>query len=303
MSKIMYWTEENLSLLRGNYPTRGAKYCADLLGCSISVIYNKSHQLGIKAVIRHNRAKLKGKKFFRLLVLSEDHIDLHQQVMWKCLCDCGNIKCVSSKNLNNGHVKSCGCYHDETAKNRQISKLDNKRFGKLIAIKQTAIDQRRNYIWECRCDCGGVIYVTSGNLSSGHTKSCGNCGSYRRKVKTSMKALLLHQLLNNKGVHNYITKDKMCIDIAMVIGGKKIAIEYDEWYWHGNKQQKDKIKIDKLINKGWKVLQIKASRNLPFIKDVYEAIYRLIHDTNYVCITLEGWGHGPCFIYEKKLQR
>jgi hypothetical protein len=28
---------------------------------------------------------------------------------WECLCDCGNLKVVSSDNLVNGGTKSCGC--------------------------------------------------------------------------------------------------------------------------------------------------------------------------------------------------
>ena len=29
--------------------------------------------------------------------------------MWKCKCDCGNIKTVSRGHLTHGHTKSCGC--------------------------------------------------------------------------------------------------------------------------------------------------------------------------------------------------
>lgn len=33
--------------------------------------------------------------------------------MWKCKCDCGNIKDVRQGNLRNGTTQSCGCWHKE----------------------------------------------------------------------------------------------------------------------------------------------------------------------------------------------
>ena len=32
--------------------------------------------------------------------------------------------------------------------------------------------------WICKCDCGNECCVDSGNLSSGHTQSCGHCEKY-----------------------------------------------------------------------------------------------------------------------------
>lgn len=65
---------------------------------------------------------LTGQKFGRLTVISRATKDellnkkRYNQVFWKCLCDCGNIKFVSGGHLRDGHTKSCGCLHDENAK-------------------------------------------------------------------------------------------------------------------------------------------------------------------------------------------
>ena len=56
---------------------------------------------------------LTGKKFNRLTVLKEVGRDYEQSVLWLCKCDCGNETVVSTKKLNNGHTKSCGCLHRE----------------------------------------------------------------------------------------------------------------------------------------------------------------------------------------------
>ena len=51
--------------------------------------------------------------------------------------------------------------------------LTGERFGSLTVIKP--LDKRINQcvIWECICDCGNIHGVSTNNLTSGHTKSCG----------------------------------------------------------------------------------------------------------------------------------
>lgn len=55
---------------------------------------------------------LTGQKFGRLTVVERIENRGHY-VWWKCLCDCGNFKDVSSGNLRNGTTKSCGCLKEE----------------------------------------------------------------------------------------------------------------------------------------------------------------------------------------------
>lgn len=48
------------------------------------------------------------------------------------------------------------------------------RFGRLTAIRNTFTKEiTGNYLWEYKCDCGNTIIAKSGNVVSGHTKSCG----------------------------------------------------------------------------------------------------------------------------------
>jgi len=52
--------------------------------------------------------------------------------------------------------------------------LKKKRFGKLVIIdKSKKQDKFGNMYWWCQCDCGKSTYVSTGNLKSGNTKSCG----------------------------------------------------------------------------------------------------------------------------------
>ena len=51
--------------------------------------------------------------------------------------------------------------------------LTEKRFGRLTAIRPTEQRQGTSVIWECKCDCGNIAYVSSRKLTLGHTQSCG----------------------------------------------------------------------------------------------------------------------------------
>jgi hypothetical protein len=54
-----------------------------------------------------------GKRFGRLVVkLHKGRNDYFKQV-WECQCDCGNIKLVTTQELNSGDTTSCGCYLKE----------------------------------------------------------------------------------------------------------------------------------------------------------------------------------------------
>lgn len=59
---------------------------------------------------------------------------------------------------------------------RKITDRTGQRYGRLTVLSLT--DERKksgnNAIWLCRCDCGNIVKVSSGELRSGaRTKSCG----------------------------------------------------------------------------------------------------------------------------------
>lgn len=57
-----------------------------------------------------NIKDLTGKKFNRLLVLSDSGKRDGGSVNWLCLCDCGKIVYARGCSLKTGSTKSCGCY-------------------------------------------------------------------------------------------------------------------------------------------------------------------------------------------------
>lgn len=122
---------------------------------------------------------LTGKKFGRLTAIKRDeNISSKKGAYWICKCNCGNEKSIKSASLINGSTKSCGCLNKEIiSKQKEISDMIGKRFGKLTVIKRgdTHITSggQKKAMWLCKCDCGNEKIVASQDLKSGHTKSCG----------------------------------------------------------------------------------------------------------------------------------
>ena len=47
----------------------------------------------------------------------------HKHAYFECLCVCGNIKIVSSRNLIGGHTRSCGCAERNFTRYEEIRKM------------------------------------------------------------------------------------------------------------------------------------------------------------------------------------
>ena len=90
------------------------------------------------------------------------------RLRWRCQCACGSTRDVSGDALRSGRQTGCGCLRTGP---KIVDRIGN-RFGRLTVIAPA--DRRRGQIaWQCRCDCGSEPSVTTGDLLSGHTKSCG----------------------------------------------------------------------------------------------------------------------------------
>ena len=115
---------------------------------------------------------LVGKQFNYLTVLEKTDKRKNGAVIWLCQCKCGNLKEVTSGDLNAGRVTSCGCYNKEKA-SLSFKDMTGQKFGKLTVLEKT--DKRtsnRSIIWKCKCDCGNLCEVSRDSLIQG-TQSCG----------------------------------------------------------------------------------------------------------------------------------
>jgi hypothetical protein len=60
--------------------------------------------------------------------------------------------------------------------------LVGQRFGRLAVIADSGERRGSFVVWECRCDCGATVRVSTGNLRSGNTRSC---GCLRREARSA----------------------------------------------------------------------------------------------------------------------
>ena len=166
---------------------------------------------------------LTGKTFGRLTVIQRDFSKSSRKAMWLCYCKCGKEVVVSGDHLRSGHSKSCGCLQREkaaiTMKDIQelgtaaITKdLSNHRYGLLTVLEYSHTNNQKRF-WKCQCDCGNITYVSTSDLITGHTSSCG-C------LKSSRGEYEIEKLLKENGLT--FIKEKTfdgCID--------KIKLRFD----------------------------------------------------------------------------
>lgn len=60
---------------------------------------------------------LVGKKFNRLSIIEETSDRRRRNIVYKTLCDCGNITLIEGGKISRGHTKSCGCLQKEKPDN------------------------------------------------------------------------------------------------------------------------------------------------------------------------------------------
>lgn len=128
------------------------------------------------------------------------------------------------------------------------------------------------------------------------------------KVATSTEQIEVFNLLKTMGyepILNYL-ENGYFLDVAIFIDDKKIDIEYDGWYWHDTEQRrlKDKIRNEKLIKNGWKVIRILGGLLLPTRNDLYLSINKaILGDENLQYILLEDWEKKLNYISVLKTRR
>lgn len=116
---------------------------------------------------------LTGQIFNYLTVIRKsDKKTKDNRILWECRCKCGNITYVTSNALKHG-TKSCGCYSRENASKRSRKDLVGKKFGRLTVTSYSHTNEKGRAVWNCKCECGNSIKVSSSYLLSHETKSCG----------------------------------------------------------------------------------------------------------------------------------
>ncbi len=116
---------------------------------------------------------LRGKQFGLLEAIQPTDQKKRSYIIWECKCACGNTAYATASDLVHGRITSCGCTPIVVTKSGRTRDFTGYRVGSLTAVRPTTQRKNRRVVWECKCDCGNTVFVTSFELSRGVVMSCG----------------------------------------------------------------------------------------------------------------------------------
>lgn len=132
------------------------------------------------------KTDLTGKKFGRLTVVKEvepTYYGRQKRRRWLCDCECGNQTIVVGAHLTSGNTTSCGCKVLDFGKAKRED-LRGQKFGRLIALEPVENANAKRTAWKCLCKCGNTTIVSTTNLKSGVSTSC---GCFRKECVSKLK--------------------------------------------------------------------------------------------------------------------
>lgn len=161
-------SQEKIDLIRKLYASGVSKTdISKQIPCSIPTVTKYTEK-----TIKSKTDEMIGQKFGRLTVISlaPKNENLKSRCLrYICQCDCGKVIEVNGNSLRTGHTTSCGCSRQKV----NIKDLTGQRFGLLVVQDLAYINKERRAIWNCKCDCGNMVQVSSHGLLSKYNTSCG----------------------------------------------------------------------------------------------------------------------------------
>ena len=92
--------------------------------------------------------RLENQRFGRLLVLEEVGRTKSGSTTWRCLCDCGNEKAISSSSLRHSGTQSCGCIKQEQRLSQKIHGETHSPIHRLWAGMKNRCNNPNNHKYE-----------------------------------------------------------------------------------------------------------------------------------------------------------
>jgi hypothetical protein len=148
-----------------------------------------------------------GNKFGRLTILERKDIrdkNGKNKIYYRCDCDCGNKDAfILRYSIYKGDAQSCGCLRNEHIQKLNSQDLVGKIFTRLKVIKKVEkpkTKKEKGNFWLCQCMCGSEkqVIVSTRDLNSSNTKSCG-CLNLERLIKFNKETKKKYNTYNLTG--------------------------------------------------------------------------------------------------------
>ena len=94
----------------------------------------------------HKTLSLKGQRFGRLLVVSQET----RRTFWLCACDCGRSVVVRGSYLKNGNTASCGCARVKTTTKPYVCRRHGNVVPYVCALPKRGANRLLRQCRECR---------------------------------------------------------------------------------------------------------------------------------------------------------
>ena len=222
--------------------------------------------------------------------LGPEVADANSKTRWRCRT-CARLRAASYAKVSRGGCPGCRM-------NRRNERM------RIPAEQYKALARKRGFTWlgprparrtqrtRWRCPRGHEWEASYRSISDRGT-SCHVCqGRENGRLVSGVQRVLADQLRGelNHPVGRYF------VDVALEREGVRIAVEYDSWYYHGHpdRQAHDDARDEALIARGWRVLRIRSSYDLPAGGELEAALAWLLAGEQRVVITTAQWGVGPC---------
>ena len=94
-----------------------------------------------------------GQRFGKLVAIGIEGRSKRREIIWLCLCDCGNLRTSIGSRLTSGRVQSCGCLQKERTK--EVNTIHGKSYSRLYSIWRNMRSRCTNSNHDSYPDYGG----------------------------------------------------------------------------------------------------------------------------------------------------
>ncbi|MBS7577455.1 AP2 domain-containing protein [Enterococcus sp. MMGLQ5-2] len=147
-------------------------------------------------------------------------IQVNGRKKYLCQCDCGKETEVFAHNLKAGKTRSCGCQMHRAKKNNFVG----QRFNYLVIKNELKKrDSSGSVIWNCQCDCGKQVHLSSRQLQKNNIISCG-CLKKTSLIGKKFGLLSVFEYSNNKNASKRYWKCQCeCGNLTVVSQGNLLS--------------------------------------------------------------------------------
>lgn len=128
-----------------------------------------------------------GKVFGQLTIIRKVESKV-REAKWFCLCSCGCNTIVATSKLKRGQTCCTECSRKQRGAPANFIDISGQKFGSLTVVKRGDNNKYGHLKWQCKCDCGNEIQITSSQLKiQRHCRQCWAGATYSGGEKCCSK--------------------------------------------------------------------------------------------------------------------